>query len=70
MNGNKKCCWKEGKCIKCSCGSGNSKKCVGCIEVCPMQALKREKFVLINEGKCIGCSICIEACKHSALSIE
>ena len=30
-----KCCWKNGKCLSCSCGGA----CEGCVEVCPVEAL-------------------------------
>jgi len=61
----KKCCWREGKCLSCSCGGA----CIGCVEACPMKALKREKKLEIDTSKCINCGKCVTACKHKALSL-
>ena len=61
-----KCCWKGGKCSSCSCGG----KCEGCVEVCPVGALKRKDIVKIDKEKCIGCGACINACKHNAISFD
>lgn len=60
-----KCCWKGGKCSSCSCGG----KCEGCVEVCPVGALKREDIVKIDKEKCIDCGMCVKACKHGAMSL-
>lgn len=57
-----KCCWKDGKCTSCSCGI-----CIGCAEVCPVGAIKRAKRVLVDKLKCIGCGLCVNACKHHAI---
>ncbi|MFH0977928.1 MAG: 4Fe-4S binding protein [Candidatus Woesearchaeota archaeon] len=62
----KKCCWKDGKCSSCSCGSA----CVGCVEACPVGALKREKRVVLDPKTCIECSACVSACKHKAISMS
>jgi Fe-S-cluster-containing hydrogenase component 2 len=62
----KKCCWKDGKCSSCSCG----KACVGCVEVCPTSAIKRDKKVTVDLKKCISCGACVSACKHHAIILE
>jgi Fe-S-cluster-containing hydrogenase component 2 len=62
----KKCCWKDGKCTSCKCGGA----CVGCAEACPVNALKREKLVVLDPEKCISCGACVSACKHGAISLS
>ena len=64
----KKCCWKEGKCSSCGCGSGSC--CNGCVEVCSVGALTRGKKLEIDKDKCIECGACVQACKHKALSLD
>lgn len=61
-----KCCWKDGKCAGCTCG----KACVGCVEVCPVQAITRGKRLEIDTRICIECGACISACTHDALSLN
>jgi ferredoxin len=63
----KKCCWKDGKCTSCGCGDGS--KCEGCVEACPVGALKRGKKVTFDAGKCISCGACVAACKYGAISL-
>jgi len=60
-----KCCWKDGKCTSCTCGG----KCEGCVEACPVEALKREDIVKIDQNKCIGCGACVEVCPKDAISL-
>jgi NAD-dependent dihydropyrimidine dehydrogenase PreA subunit len=62
----KKCCWKDGKCLKCSCKGA----CTGCVEVCNQGALKRGNIVEIDLDKCTGCGLCVEACKHDAITLN
>ena len=61
-----KCCWKDSKCISCSCGGA----CEGCVEACPVGALKREDIVKINQDECISCGACVSACKYDAISMS
>lgn len=61
-----KCCWKAGKCTSCCC----EKACEGCVEVCPMGALKRGKIITLDKEKCIQCGVCVTACKHGAISLK
>jgi len=63
-----KCCWKNGKCISCSCG-GTKTKCEGCVEICPVQALERKKQVIFHKDKCISCGACADACEKGAIKL-
>ena len=63
-----KCCWKDGKCTSCGCDSGSS--CEGCVEVCPVGALKREQIVKFDQSKCTECGACVNACEHDAISLS
>ena len=58
-----KCCWKDGKCISCGCGGD----CKGCVEACPTGALERKNIVVFYPDKCIGCNLCVAACKYNAV---
>lgn len=62
----KKCCWKDGKCISCGCKG----KCEGCVEVCPVEAIKRKSSIEVDYSKCILCGACVSNCKHKAISIK
>jgi ferredoxin len=62
-----KCCWKDGKCVSCGCGENSS--CEGCVEVCPVGAIKRENVVKIDRDKCTECGACVKACPSGALSL-
>ena len=59
-----KCCWKDGKCTKCSKG----KACATCVEVCPVGALTLGKKLVFDVSVCIDCGACISACKYKAIS--
>lgn len=61
-----KCCWKDGKCVSCGCGSASS-ACEGCVEACPVGALERKKVLVLDIDKCVDCGACVSACKHDAL---
>jgi Fe-S-cluster-containing dehydrogenase component len=43
-----------------------------CAEVCPEEAItKREdNIVLLDEDRCSGCGLCIEACPYDAVSFD
>ena len=58
-----KCCWKDGKCVSCSCGG----ECVGCAEACPAGALERKDTLVFYPEKCVDCGLCITACKYNAI---
>ena len=61
-----KCCWKDGKCTSCCCEG----KCEGCVEACPVGALKRGKKLELDKEKCIECGACVNACEHDAISLN
>ena len=58
-----RCCWKDGKCVSCSCGG----TCDGCVEACLTGALQRKDIVIFDSDKCIDCGVCITACKYDAI---
>ena len=60
-----KCCWKNGKCDNCGCEGS----CEGCVEVCPVGALKREDIVKLDKSLCIDCGSCVGVCKHDAIHL-
>jgi len=42
-----------------------------CQEACPNDAFhEREGVLIIDEKKCVGCGLCVEACPHSAIIIH
>ena len=61
-----KCCWKNGKCLKCSCKGA----CTGCVEVCPTEALIRGDIVTVDQSKCNKCGACVKVCKYKAITLE
>ena len=45
--------------------------CEGCIEVCPMEAIKAEDALAqVMEQRCIGCGLCVAACPVEAISMK
>ena len=60
-----KCCWKDGKCTSCECGG----ECVGCVEACPVDVLKRKKILEYDATVCIDCGLCVDACEHKAITL-
>ncbi|UCC95841.1 MAG: 4Fe-4S binding protein [Candidatus Omnitrophota bacterium] len=61
-----KCCWKDGKCSSCACGSA----CIGCVEACSAGALERKMIVEFNSAACVDCGACVDACKYGAISLS
>ncbi|MFP4567507.1 MAG: 4Fe-4S binding protein [Candidatus Woesearchaeota archaeon] len=61
-----KCCYKDGKCTKCTCKG----QCKGCVEACPAGALTRKNTIEINQDACINCGACVDACKYGAIKLE
>jgi len=44
-----------------------------CIEVCPTNALERDKqtgIVKFDKTKCIGCKLCVKACPYGAMRFD
>ncbi len=60
-----KCCWKDGRCTDSCC---DSESCDGCVEVCPTDALLRSELIQYDSMRCVDCGLCIDACKHGAIS--
>ncbi|MBT3304324.1 4Fe-4S binding protein [Candidatus Woesearchaeota archaeon] len=58
-----KCGWKDGKC---TCGCCAESKC--CTDVCPVDAIKRDKTAVVDADTCIDCGACIETCPKDAIS--
>lgn len=43
-----------------------------CIAVCPEQAISKrgDGIVVLQEGSCSGCKLCVEACPHQAIAFD
>ena len=42
-----------------------------CRQVCPVGALKREnEVVTLDEDKCIGCEMCVQACPYGVITMK
>lgn len=53
---------KHTKCMQC--------KNAPCIDVCPVNALSKDKdtgAIVVDHKKCIGCEACVEACPFDAI---
>lgn len=61
-----KCCWKDGECKSCACQG----ECVGCVEVCPVDALERKMLLEYYPEICIDCGLCVDACKYDAITLD
>ncbi|MEM3342524.1 MAG: 4Fe-4S binding protein [Thermoplasmata archaeon] len=49
----------------------NEELCVGCVDVCPVEALamKKNNKVGCDADKCIDCGQCVNECPEGALSL-
>jgi len=45
------------------------KACGICVENCPAEAIRLEKYAVMDEKKCIGCAECIAVCPYKAVRI-
>ncbi|MDR0678027.1 MAG: 4Fe-4S binding protein [Holosporaceae bacterium] len=47
------------------------KKCLVCIEVCPMRAIAQHgEEVVIDTDTCVGCGCCASSCPNKAIEYE
>lgn len=47
------------------------KKCLSCIEVCPVQAISvKDGVVTIDKNICLECGCCAATCTNDAISSE
>lgn len=63
-----KCCFKDGKCTS-DCGCDQS-ECPKCVNICPVDALKKGDKVTIDTEACIECGACTAVCPKGALILE
>jgi len=44
-------------------------QCGGCVDICPVEAIKRDKngIVRIDKKKCVGCFMCVGFCLELAM---
>lgn len=51
--------------------SEKCKKCLACVEVCPMKAISEEDGkIVINKDVCLECGCCASACANDAIEFE
>ncbi len=70
------CGWMNGSCgdindgvCHCDCDTeGGDGKCMGCAEVCPVEAIIRNVTVIVDHDMCTLCGQCIEACPYDAIT--
>ncbi|MDR0968152.1 MAG: 4Fe-4S binding protein [Holosporaceae bacterium] len=47
------------------------KKCLTCIEVCPVRAIsEKDGKVTIDKDECLGCGCCAASCPNAAIEYE
>ena len=50
--------------------SEKCKKCLSCVDVCPVQAIscsEKEASITIDSDVCLECGCCVSACSHEAI---
>ena len=46
-------------------------KCLGCVEVCPVQAIsEKDEKVVIDKDVCLSCGCCASCCPNEAIEFE